>query len=476
MVQLMRALALEGRTPTFRATCGTLYPLPLDARAYTFQDHGAAGHRDCVACRVDRTRRFALFVDTPRGSLGPLGSTCLFERVLGLRSQEAQRLARLLEQVAREASHRERHQPLLREHPSHVLYLRALGFEWTRDAELLARASLTGAQRQALRTWNKGPLSPLPLALFEVLAALTSAVPDPAPPPAVASATVSSSASVSIAQLNRAARIRRTLERESEQKQARSRRTRTQDGSARSLTSGEHEILRFVLAHPLPPGDREKFEALLIAGRAANGQWKQVTAAQRALLEPPGGSTPGVHWLNEVHELLPRQFHARFRQLRDLGAPGINPELKEAMLLTEAIRAGTLPPPSDEDLEVRAHQLASLELGLCAPVALFGPWRRHLKAHLQRAPLAQGVADLTGLSFYDAERVPPARRRTELLQATIRHLLKLRGEREVLAWYRRDPAGALSRSVFVAEHHAQTGELHERTLPWLRALAERERS
>ncbi|BDP44122.1 hypothetical protein DAETH_40910 (plasmid) [Deinococcus aetherius] len=147
---LMRELGYEGRVLTFRRD-GHTYTLPLSPEAYTFQDHGSGGHHDCVACRVDRPRRFALFVHTAQGVVGPLGSTCLFERVLGLRSREAQRLSRVLEQIAREASHREAHAPLLRESGSHPLYLRALGFEWTRDARLLARAPLTPPQREALR-------------------------------------------------------------------------------------------------------------------------------------------------------------------------------------------------------------------------------------------------------------------------------------------------------------------------------------
>ncbi|WP_104992462.1 hypothetical protein [Deinococcus sp. NW-56] len=476
MDQLTRTMKREGRRPKFTAYGGHTHDLPLDPRAYTFEDHGAAGHRNCAACRVDRQRRFALFVETPQGSLGPVGSTCLFERVLGLRPQEAQRLARLLEQVAREAAHREGHRSLLRGHPSHVLYLRALGLEWTRDAQLLARAPLTHAQRQALRAWNLAPLSALPLRLFEVLTALTpssrSADLAAQAPGSLAAEPARAGTTITISERNRAARLgRAALERRKDLGKAR---THLPEGGMRPLTEGDLDILRFVLSRPLPEEDRSLFEALQQAGQTSRADWQRVLRAQTASKARPSETQAGHQLLAELGAWLPRQFHAQVSFLQNPRAPGINPKLKAAIDLAEAARDKRQPAVSPEDVETRAHQLAALQVGFCHPLAHFGPWRRYLKTHLRHAPLTSAMAALVGLDSTAEERRQNITQRAELLQVTLRWTLELTQQHDLLRWYVRDPEGVLARSVFVAEHYARTGELHARTLRWLRTLAEQD--
>lgn len=79
-----------------------MHHFALQASSFEFEDRGPDADIDCRICESARDRRFALFVRTDRGFLGPIGSSCLFEKVLPCANRRSQVLARRLDNIARE--------------------------------------------------------------------------------------------------------------------------------------------------------------------------------------------------------------------------------------------------------------------------------------------------------------------------------------------------------------------------------------
>lgn len=88
-----------------------MHHFTLQASSFEFEDRGSGAGINCRMCETVRDRRFALFVCTDEGTLGPIGSTCLFEWILPSTAQESQRLAKQLDSIAREVVLRAQQQP-----------------------------------------------------------------------------------------------------------------------------------------------------------------------------------------------------------------------------------------------------------------------------------------------------------------------------------------------------------------------------
>ncbi|MBB5234799.1 hypothetical protein [Deinococcus budaensis] len=140
-----------------------------------FLDHGARqpGLR-CAACATGHGLRYAFYITTTVGEvIGPVGSNCVFTRVLG--QEAARRLGRRLEgglAAFQREQHRAQQQRLLEEAGSWRGYLRELGFEWALlalagEGHLPAELRATLEQAQA----RNEPLTAATLAALRAQAA-----------------------------------------------------------------------------------------------------------------------------------------------------------------------------------------------------------------------------------------------------------------------------------------------------------------
>lgn len=178
LLQIQETLRQRGDAHASVVVPGQSEPLLFDVMTgVRFIDHGQGqpGMR-CQACPSGHGLRYEFQIETVTGELfGPVGSTCVFTRVLG--EGKAKSIGKTLEAGVRayqEHLHCEEQEALLKEAGNWRAYLRRLGFEWLLLALVEGGGGRLSAELRAALTETQEKNRVLSLKLLGTLNRLTA--------------------------------------------------------------------------------------------------------------------------------------------------------------------------------------------------------------------------------------------------------------------------------------------------------------